>query len=167
MSKYIGVDLSTKTGFVVLDELGSIIVQDEIKASGDGVSRMSYYTKLLMNRVEMYEPEIVCVEGFSYSSKGKGVDFQYGIGWLIRVALYESGIQFYEVAPSALKKFAGAKGNAGKEQVAVAVYRNWNMEFATNNITDAYVLAQVARHIGEGVGGHKYQADVLKTVVQN
>ena len=46
------------------------------------------------------------------------------------------------VAPQALKKFVTGKGNVKKDQMKLAVFKRWGVEFPTTDETDAYALAQ-------------------------
>jgi crossover junction endodeoxyribonuclease RuvC len=94
--------------------------------------------------------DVVAIEGYAYNAKGRGVEFQYGLGAVIRVALHQNKIPFVEVAPTALKKFAGAKGNAPKADVSKAVEAKWGYWWTSDNITDAYVLAMYAREYFAG-----------------
>lgn len=160
--RYIGLDLSTKTGFVALDEDGNVLVAKEIISPFDGAKRMQHLSYLIKQEVE--PDDCVAIEGFSYGSKGRGVDFQYGIGWIIRMWLYDLEILYIEPAPSQIKQFTGAKGNAKKSSVMIEAFKRWGFQHESDNVVDAYVLAQMCRlyHLGGGVP--KFQKDILEKV---
>ncbi len=106
----------------------------------------------------------VVIEGFSYGSKGQGVSIQYGIGWILRYTLYKNNIDFIEVSPNTLKKFATGKGNAKKENMILPIYKRYGFEDDSDNIRDAYVLAQIARALSDKGTHTKAQLDCLKGI---
>jgi len=145
--RYVGIDPSTKTGLVILNRDGELIDCMEITASGKDPGRMA---EIIFQTVENVEPgDCVAIEGFGYASQSGFL--LGGIGWGIRLRLYERFIHYIEVAPSALKKFAGCKGNAKKDELSVAIYKRWGFEHPSDNVRDAYVLAQIARALHEDV----------------
>jgi len=168
MGRYVGIDPSTKTGIVILDRDGRLIDAEEITAKGTDPGRM---LDIIDNTIEQLEPnDIVAIEGFAYGAKGNAVSTQYGIGWGIRMALFSRGIRYDDVAPAALKKFVGAKGNAKKDELAVHIYKRWGYEHPSDNVRDAFVLAQIARAVdytrrGVRVDLTAFQAAVVQTIM--
>ncbi len=165
--RFIGIDPSTKTGFVVLDKVGNVLEEREIAYQGKDPERMY---KLVQGTAEavknhlLKSPIAVCIEGFGFGSQ-QAVQLG-GIGWGIRMKLHEEKVKYIEVAPGSLKKFTGAGGNAPKERLAVEVYKRWQFDSKSNNITDAFVLAQIARAVHEPtVILTKFQQEVLDTVL--
>jgi crossover junction endodeoxyribonuclease RuvC len=158
--RFIGIDPSLRTGFVALSPYGEVIEMKEIERDGDDPARMSDLIQAVVDAV--HDTDFVAIEGFGYASQ-KGF-LLGGIGWGIRIELYRRGIPYVDVAPSLLKKFTGAKGNASKERIAVEVYKRWGFEHDSNNVTDAYVLAQIARARGTEIKLTKFQKDVLDKI---
>ena len=159
--KFIGIDPSTKTGFVALDKDGHILMAEEVTGQGNkDPKRMVTLVDNLMQRIT--KDDIICVEGFSYGSKGNKVDFQFGLGHAIRNAMFTAGIEFTVVAPSQLKKFATGKGNTAKENMILPIYKRWEFENESDNVRDAYVLAQIARSLTIDTKVTKYQSEVLE-----
>lgn len=160
MTRYVGIDPSTKTGIVILDEDGEVWEAKEIEKEGKDPERMSNLIATVMEFV--CDKDIVVLEGFGFASQ---TGFLLGgIGWGIRMELHHRGIKYVEVAPAALKKFTGAGGNAAKEVLAVEVYKRWGFQNKSNNVTDAYVLAQIGRAIHEPLQLTKFQQEVLNTL---
>jgi crossover junction endodeoxyribonuclease RuvC len=160
MSRYVGIDPSTKTGIVVLDEHGDLWEAREIEKEGKDPARMYSLIGTVMGY--LHNGDIVAIEGFGFASQ---TGFLLGgIGWGIRMDMYHRGIKYYEVAPAALKKFTGCKGNAKKDELAVEIFKRWGFEHASDNVRDAYVLAQVARALHEPVPLIKAQAEVIQTI---
>lgn len=162
MRRYVGIDPSTKTGLVILDEDGELWEAREIEEGLNGRAPDPQHMSRLVNAVLRFvEPnDQVTVEGFGFASQSGFL--LGGIGWGIRMGLYGKGINYFEPAPSAVKKFTGAGGNAGKEAVAVEVYKRWGFQHKSNNVTDAFVLAQIALALHEPVRLTAAQQEVIK-----
>lgn len=150
---HVGIDPSSKTGIVRLDEQGNIDLQ--IVAQGIGKTDPRRIATLV-DSILSYVPKgaKVAIEGFSMGSTGQGVGFQYGLGYMIRDRLFRRGITYVDVAPTALKTFAGAKTHYGpkgkmqrfkgdevKAEMARACYEKWGYENSSNDIIDAFALA--------------------------
>jgi len=106
--KYIGIDPSTKTGIVVLDEDGTVLVEKEITSKvKEDPQRFMDISEQVIKSVGINE--LICIEGFSYGSRGRGVSTQYGIGWIIRSDLLRSGSQYIEVSPWRIEKVCKRK----------------------------------------------------------
>jgi crossover junction endodeoxyribonuclease RuvC len=162
--RYVGIDPSTKTGMVMLGETGCLIYRSEIrpKVTKDPERFIDLANQILLN---LCEGDVICIEGFSYGSRGAGVSTQYGIGWLIRSELIRNGYTYHEVSPSSVKKFATGKGNTKKDEMVLPIYKKWGFEHSSDNVRDAYVLAQIARALHKKEGLTAYQLDVMKKVI--
>jgi Holliday junction resolvasome, endonuclease subunit len=188
-----GIDVSTQTGVVVQaydhgHNVWRIKHDAEIKlpplpataSVTERMKRCSYLQMEIGGLLEKYNPRIVCIEAYSYGSKGAAVTTMVEFGMAARMAVtewaedapkfYDPTVvktpRLYEVAPSTLKKFVLGKGVGKKEQVMMQVFKRWGYESETNNIADAYVLAKIAAAC-TGVGPmalDKPQNEVLKTV---
>jgi len=64
--------------------------------------------------------------------------------YLIRIFLYRKKVKYKIIAPGTLKKFVTGSGAAKKEQMLLHVYKRWGVEFKTNDLADAFSLAQLA-----------------------
>jgi len=163
---YIGIDPSTKTGLVILDKGGNIKLETEVKSKikQDPQRFMDLSDQIvkLINQTCKSEEVKIMIEGFSFGSRGKAVSTQYGIGWAIRTLLVESLLEYTEISPSALKKFATGKGNCKKEDMILPIYKRWGFQNDSDNIRDAYVLAQIGRYLDGHAEPTKFQEEVLK-----
>jgi len=148
-----GVDTSTKTGFVVMsgDELLKAGVI-QYKPSADRFARFDLYVNRLRSLVEHYDIDMVIIEGYSYA--GKFVNsIQYELGSVIRMMLHKNGTPFVEVPPTSLKKFVTGKGNSKKDLMLLGVYKRWDFDTEDDNEADAYGLAQFGRAmVGQDTG---------------
>lgn len=162
--RFVGIDPSSSTGFVILDLDGNVILEQEIKIK----HRLDPLRMIeICNQIKKElnpKTDKVTIEGFSYGSKGKGVSFQYGLGWLIRAMLFIENVDYREVTPSQVKKFASNKGNAKKEDLIEPVKKKWNFVGLTDNTTDAYILARVAKGLYDGLDLLPYEKAVLKNI---
>ncbi|MGG4498008.1 hypothetical protein [Brevibacillus reuszeri] len=174
MMRFVGIDPSTKTGFVALDEKGNVLRQKELTGIGDVDP---YRMRTLIHEVKDHvrQDDVVCIEGFGFASQ-QAVQ-NGGIGWGMRMMLDVCRIAYYEPAPNQVKKFVGASGcNRGKtdkqkkDAIAAAVREHFGFEHSSHNVVDAYVLAQIARHLyfkerSIDLILHKYQAEVLHAIL--
>lgn len=161
-----GIDPSTKTGLVGLDEKGKVLQAQEIHLQNGIYSTPSEiwgYSQKIIDMVP--KRSLVAIEGFSFGSKGKSVSTQYGIGYALRFALNNAGLTVLEVAPTQVKKFATGKGTAAKDAMVLPIYRHWGFEHDSDNVRDAFVLAQIALSKLTGTTKAKYQEDVLNAIV--
>ncbi|MEY9091881.1 hypothetical protein [Paenibacillus sp. RC84] len=145
--RYVGIDPSTMTGFVALGSDG-VEVQRTKELTGNGKEdpkRMVFLVDEVMEHLR--QNDRVCIEGFSYGSQGKFVGQQYGIGWLIRTALFRRGLKYVEVSPGQLKKFASGKGNDSKDNLIIPIYKSWGFQHSSDNVRDAFVLAKISYHL--------------------
>lgn len=99
--------------------------------------------------------ELACLENYAFARTNQA--HQVGeLGGVIRVALYEAGIEYVLVTPNQLKKFAtgkgGGKDGGKKEDVKLGVYKHWGKEFPSNDEADAFVLAKIGEALIVGMG---------------
>lgn len=163
--RFIGIDPSTKTGFVILDSNGEVVVQEEIRATEKkDPARMIEIAREIKSYLQ--PNDIVVIEGFAYGAKGKAVDFQYGLGWLIRAMLYTERFSYTDATPSQVKKFASNKGNAKKEDLVLPLFKKWGYEHYSDNVRDAYIMAKMGYSMYNPDGLQKYEQDVLRKMIK-
>jgi crossover junction endodeoxyribonuclease RuvC len=161
--RYVGIDPSTKTGLAIIDNQGNVInTQDVTTKVKEDPQRFSDIAEKIMDELE--PNDIVTIEGFSYGSKGKGVSFQYGLGWIIRHMLIERGYRYTEVPPTSVKKFATGKGNTKKDEMVLPIFKKWGFEHSSDNVRDAFVLAMMAKGMYHTTNLLEYEKEALKKV---
>lgn len=147
MAGVVGIDPSTRTGMVRL--LGDSEETKIIEFAGEtGQQRLSFIQKSVNSVLETWAPDLIVIEGYGYANKWSLV-ILVEIGTLIRQVIHHSGVPWYEVPPSVLKKLTTGNGRAKKEDMAVAVKQLWQFENTSNDVVDAYALAQIGRKIAE------------------
>ena len=163
--RFVGLDLSTKTGLVIIDESGNVLTETEITSEiKNDPERMIDLTEQVLSHLE--KDDVIAIEGFSYGSRGKGIAFQFGYGYSVQIALYTNDFNYLIVTPSQVKKFATGKGNASKDNMILPIYKKWGYEHASDNVRDAFVLAQIARATKTSVELTKYQKEVINSLKQ-
>lgn len=103
----------------------------------------------------------VAMEGYGYSSMQ---GFMLGeLGGMVKMEFFDNFPAYpypLIVTPNQLKKYATGKGTSKKQEVMLAVYKTWGVEFSDDNMADAYVLAQMAN----GWATNKVQSAILEAV---
>lgn len=166
--RYVGLDLSTKTGLVILDESGQVVKAEEIttKEKNDP-QRMIILTEKIMSNLK--DDDVIAIEGFSYGSRGRGVSFQFGYGYAVRIALFTANKPFLIVTPSQVKKYATGKGNSSKDNMILPMFKKWGFEHDSDNVRDAYVLAKIAFDLktDKEIELKKYESEILTDLRKN
>lgn len=158
--RFVGLDLSTKTGLVIIDESGNVLTEKEITSKvKEDPQRMIDLTEQVLSHLE--KDDVIAIEGFSYGSRGRGVAFQYGYGYLVQISLYKNDFNYLIVTPSQVKKFATGLGNASKESMILPIYKRWGYEHESDNVRDAFILAQIARATKTSTKLTKFQKEII------
>jgi crossover junction endodeoxyribonuclease RuvC len=177
--RFVGIDPSTKTGFVALDESGNVDRAKELTGIGD-VDPKRMIT--LINEViaHVRPGDIICIEGFPFDTQR--AMFAGGLHHGIRNELFKRKLKYFEVAPNAVKKFVNVsgwtgekgskerlKGPAKKKAVKDAVIEHYGFRDKSDNIVDAYILAQIAQELWVEVNHFRllpsYQAEVVQSIL--
>jgi crossover junction endodeoxyribonuclease RuvC len=175
--RIVGLDPSTKTGFVALGEDGQVLKAKELMGIGkEDPVRMITLIDEVVKHVE--KDDFIIIEGFGFASQ-QAIQ-SGGIGWGMRMALVRRGYKYIEVAPNALKKFVnvtGWKGETGNKQrlqgaekkhaVMNAVNEHFGFTHSSDNVVDAYVLAQIGKSIKNRKVDFQYQKEVVETVMNS
>ncbi|GIN60512.1 hypothetical protein J27TS8_05050 [Robertmurraya siralis] len=178
--RFVGIDPSTKTGFVALDEHGEVLVVKELTGLGkEDPKRMATLIDDVMRHVQ--KDDYIVIEGFGYASQ-QAIQLG-GIGWGIRMSLLRRGLNYYEVAPNSVKKYVGVsdwKGEPGskvrlqgkekKKVVMDAVRDIYGFYYNSDNVMDAYIMARIAMNLflAEETGAvlaPKHQLEVIDTIL--
>lgn len=154
---FLGLDVSlTSTGVTALDADNKYII-DSMKTTPKDGSHLERHHKiltLLMTHLSWIKANVSdkvdiwgVVEGYAYGKdpkRGSQVITLAEIGGLVRYMVWRyTGHPLIVVAPSTLKLFASGHGHAKKEQMLLALYKKYGIEFKTNDEADAFALAQL------------------------
>lgn len=166
MPVVMGIDPSlTSTGLVVLSN-SELISSETIGIKEKGIARLLELQNILEGRLFTYKPDLVVIEGYAFARSNQA--HQMGeLGGMIRMLLTQKRVPWIEVAPTQVKKFATGKGNAAKDLILMNVYKRWGVEFDSNDIADAYVLARIGLAVsGDMKGLTQDQVKIVKAVRQ-
>lgn len=167
-----GLDVSsTSTGVVVFDYDGaSAPVGKAVEAlplapkSGlDVIDRATFMMERLHKIATTYTPAIIMIEDYGFASQKLAP--QAETKGVLLFMLRALGLDWNLVAPQRLKKFAGA---STKEETRLAVFKRWGFEHKSNDVVDAYVLAQIGLYLAADplhrAGLPKFQTEVLSAL---
>jgi Holliday junction resolvasome RuvABC endonuclease subunit len=97
--------------------------------------------------LDIWQPERVLLEGYA-KTPVMGIDSFVTVvecSTLVRMALYERGLPWYEVPPTVLKKWTTGKGNSDKVVVGQHIEKRWGFRNENSDIMDAYALARLGQ----------------------
>jgi crossover junction endodeoxyribonuclease RuvC len=142
----LGLDISsTSTGALVMNGMGAVLWQGlwQPPAGLDYIARGSWQAEQMIKVLEDFPPDEICIEGYSLGSTHNAEPLMT-VGTILRYFLRQLGYSWMTVAPTQLKKYAGAQL---KQDLKLAVYKRWGFEHRSDDVVDAYVLAQIARSL--------------------
>jgi len=131
-------------------------------------ARRSIIMVAVMAYVDLYQPDLVCIEGPSYASRNGHPHDRSGLWWGLVADLLAYGCVVVEVPPTNRMKYATGKGMIAKDMVlAAAIKRYPEANITGNDEADAVIIAAMgARHLGEPVEASmpKVNLDAMKAV---
>jgi len=156
-----GIDPSlTATGVAVLDTDGPVWAVGTVKSTppknADAAAQLTRI-QLLVRSVELrlleHPLDLAVIEAPAFSKNNGMAHERAGLWWMLFQMLMEQGCRVLVVKPNVRAKYATGKGNAGKDEVMLAVSRRYaDCLISNNNEADAVVLAAMgARHGGDPV----------------
>ena len=141
----LGIDPSlASSGICLMSEIGQVLDSLVIKTDKVGTERLSFFRQSFINLISIRSEINVFIEGYSFGSGGKR-ESMAELGGVIRLMLYDQAINFIEVPPKTLKKFATGNGNADKILMGVQLMKEFGLEYPTSDQTDAFWLCQFGR----------------------
>lgn len=179
MTRILGVDPSlTGTGLALLDTDDHLVIPVEtITTKGakdatldDRRHRLLDITERIVYAAVMHKSDLAVIEAPSLGqARQGGVLDRHGLWWLVITRLAEARVPVTPVAPTVRAKYATGRGNAGKDEVLLAVAKRYpHVDVQNNNEADALVLAA----IGARLTGHpidelpKTHLDALAKIIR-
>jgi crossover junction endodeoxyribonuclease RuvC len=142
----LGVDLSTCTGVAAVGlhkAMPSVLHAEEVQAPkqvGQGMARVNFIVARILELREKVKAQGLIIEDYAVGKFAGSAIVSIEIGAVLRFILWQEGVPYIEVAPSALKKFVTGKGNAKKDQMTLEVYKRFGYSASSNDIADAVAL---------------------------
>ena len=152
------------TGIVILNEKGKIENNYVIKSKLMGVDRIREIVKKIREIINIFDVKHIVIEGYSYGSTWnmKSILELAELVGSIKVLCHKIGLKPVIVAPSTLKKFITGKGNTKKNQVLKFVYKNYKLDFSSDDEADAFGLAMIGYMLQNlDKVKYEYQKEVL------
>lgn len=149
MLHFVGIDQSlNEPGIVVLAEDGTLVVAAALKvvARCKGSERLAALATFYRTHLYLDAVARGAVEGPALDSTHREFDLGEASA-VAKLAVYAAtNTEPLVVAPLQLKKYIASTTGARKEDVVNAVKTRYGFSTDNDNIADAYVLAQIARH---------------------
>lgn len=162
----VGIDQSANhSGVTVLADDGKLLEQSliEPKTLRDA-ERLAYIREHLSVVLDRYSDiHLTVLEGYSYGSTSK--KFILGeVGGIVKLCLYDRGIQLYAAAPVQLKKFATGSIRADKTDIKHAVFTKWGIDLDDDNLADSYALARIGLQIHAPSSMRRHELEVVHAI---
>ena len=162
----LGIDPSTKTGAVVLNQLGEVLYAEEWAPPANLCieERADQQADQLLDVMAEFSPGLILMEDHIRHWVNPNIAIKLiSVSAILRYMLWARGDDFFLCAPSQLKKFISGKGNIKKDEVRLEVFKKYGYEHKSDNVVDAYVIAQMARY-KVLPAGNKEQQKILESV---
>lgn len=149
--KYVGLDISTKTGIAIINPdhpKGVTVSTKQVTSTKTGMDRAHD----IWNQVSILMNEAM-PDHYAFSTSFKIIIEGYGfvrtqnlvplieIGTVMRYNLWTDGYKYIDVPPTSLKKFVTGKGNVKKEQMLKEVFKRFHIDCYSSDEADAVGLA--------------------------
>jgi Holliday junction resolvasome RuvABC endonuclease subunit len=113
-----------------------------------GCERLFWIKNLVKNLLNTPETTLVVLEDYAYGAIGRAVIGLGELGGIVRLMLYEEGIDLVLVGPGQLKKWATGNGNCKKPDMIECVQSRFGYKGITNNNqADAILLMELGRSL--------------------
>ncbi|TYA10966.1 hypothetical protein FRY98_24685 [Paenibacillus faecis] len=177
--RFVGIDPATKTGFVALNEQGSVEVEVELIGKGrkEPGGLTAYQLVSLENQIyRLLQPgDIIAIEEPAYGTN-MGVTTGMIHGGL-RTMIIRRQLDYFDVNPNYTKSFVNSnrrakEGEDKKKIIAAAVLAHYGYKHGSDNVTDAFIIAHIAKGIYEAQQGSwledylPYQREVITKIVK-
>jgi crossover junction endodeoxyribonuclease RuvC len=161
----VGIDLSlTSTGLVRLERDGTVDHQSTVPTSPKSPLQNRQATIVSAIDEVFWSGDLVLIEGPSLGKfTGKAWD-RAELAGIVKFRIWSvQGRYPLIIPPTMLKKFATGVGVGEKPAMAVAAFKRFGWEHKSNDVTDAFLLAQLGQMlIGRGPTPLAREVAVLK-----
>lgn len=154
MTTILGLDPSlTSTGVAFLDNNGIAVTHLASKGRAgatlnESAKRVDQLCDDLHHLLaDLDHITLVVIEAPAMAHANAGTSLINGLWWSYVRTVHTAGVPIVSVAPTSLKVYGCGKGNAGKDEVLLAVARRYpQAPIETNDQADAVVLAAMGWH---------------------
>jgi crossover junction endodeoxyribonuclease RuvC len=149
---FCGIDTSlSASGFCKIeqDTVEFCTIKTKLEGFSNDLDRFKYISDSIISKIPKDTNMIVIEDVFIPVSKahmGAAIKLAMLAGY-VRMMLYKTKIPFSIVAPTSIKKYLTGSGNAPKDQMAVHLFKNFNIITKNNNECDAVAMAFLAKDL--------------------
>lgn len=132
-----------------------------------GAHRLFYFRMMLGRVLDAAKPDLIVWEDYAMGARGNNMFHIGELGGVIRLMVWERGIDFLPIAPSLMKSVVALSGAAKKPEIATALRVRFGISLAQHDEADAAGL-MVAGEMKLGVrryevfGGRTDRNDSLR-----
>lgn len=141
MPKVMGIDPSLASlGLAYRGERGVVTAHALGHKTKKGQDRLVFMRDIVSRYLDLVAPELVAFEGYAIGFNNKNSNNILNLaelGGILKLLIFERGIDILLVPPTSLKLFATGKGNADKDKVRVAIQSDLQVSFSTSDQYDA------------------------------
>ena len=129
-----------------MDEQGVVVESVAIQPDSTGPERLVLFRTKFREITSKYLSETISafIEGYAYGANNQR-EALGELGGVLRISLYDDGINMVIIPPTVVKQYITGKGTADKIAMALAVMKQFGQEFPTTDQTDAFSLAVIGR----------------------
>ncbi|MMZ43843.1 hypothetical protein D1872_54110 [compost metagenome] len=186
MTRFVGIDPATKTGFVALDIDGNLLVQTELKGKGPKVPG-GISTKELVSLENQLFQLLQSGDEIAIEQPAMGTQMGVTTGMIhggLRSMIYRKNLTHNDVNPGWTKKYVGVTGWTGepgskrrlkdkekKKAIGDAVKAMSGYTHKSDNVVDAYIIARIAlnlyrmREYMPLLDNEPYQIEVIESIL--
>lgn len=141
--KILAIDQSlTCSGIAFLVD-GELVDSGVIKSKHKGIERLKDIVNEFDGWMEVYRPDYVVMEGYSFMSKGRATFSLGELGGVLKCSISDVvGNRFLVIPPASWKKVMFDNGAMKKDQVLKEIFKRFNVDLDKNDKADAYCLAK-------------------------
>lgn len=157
MTRILGVDPSlTGTGLALLDTDDHLVIPTETVTStgkatastDERLERILTIVETVIYKTVAHKTQLAVIEAPAFSRNNAGTWDRAGLWWLLVSRLAEARIETVTIPPTTRAKYATGRGNAGKDEVLLAVAKRYpHVDVRDNNQADSLVLAAIGAHL--------------------
>lgn len=153
----VGLDVSlTATGVARVDtDSGHVRVRTLSSGSRRGHARLEWIRQEILE--ELRGADFAGIEGFAFMARSANADEIYGLGHLVRHAVWLRRVPYAIVPPASLKLYVTGDGNSDKTPLWRELAKSFShVDVGDDNQADALGIAtMVLRHEGHPVDAHR------------
>ena len=145
MTKILGIDQATTTGWAIIED-GKLIEYNKFTVSGNWVQKVSKIKKIVVDIIEKNNPDIVAIEDVQLQTNPDIFKKLAELKGVLENMLYENSIDYRVVSSNSWKSTCGVKGR-GRAKQKKASQQHVKAIFSINATQDEADAINICYHI--------------------